>query len=309
MNSEHDENDDVQIISTNEEKVKLVGEILSNDSSRKILNLLNASNEMTVNEIAQNIGLSLALVTHHLKKMHTAQLVKISRVGKSIKGNKMNYYSATNQSLLIVPSDEPVQSVKHSLKKFSKFVAIGIAGVVSWLTVKPNAETSIVIPAPDIEQTSTDAGLTVSVEEWSSAHQDEDSDVFLGDQNYELSSEPEPEPEPEPESEPAPEPEPKSEPEPSSHSGVEIFDYRDSSGEIIESGESAGVRTNTGSVDLDRTVYSQSYDAGGMDSVEPLLFSIIVPIAVVVCGIVIERILNGWWSKKTKKIEVKNDLM
>ncbi|MBP0133789.1 MAG: hypothetical protein ITD40_02330, partial [Nitrosarchaeum sp.] len=36
---------------------------------------------------------------------------------------------------------------------------------------------------------------------------------------------------------------------------VDYVDYRDASGEIIEVGDSAGVRANTGSVSLDRTVY------------------------------------------------------
>ena len=36
---------------------------------------------------------------------------------------------------------------------------------------------------------------------------------------------------------------------------VNYVDYRDSSGEIIESGDSAGIRANTGTVSLDRTVY------------------------------------------------------
>ena len=36
---------------------------------------------------------------------------------------------------------------------------------------------------------------------------------------------------------------------------VNYVDFRDASGEIIEVGDSAGIRANTGSVSLDRTVY------------------------------------------------------
>ncbi len=36
---------------------------------------------------------------------------------------------------------------------------------------------------------------------------------------------------------------------------VNYVDYRDASGEIIEVGDGAGIRGNTGSVSLDRTVY------------------------------------------------------
>ena len=43
---------------------------------------------------------------------------------------------------------------------------------------------------------------------------------------------------------------------------VNYLDYRDASGEIIEVGDSAGVRANTGSVSLDRTVYPVPYANG-----------------------------------------------
>ena len=43
---------------------------------------------------------------------------------------------------------------------------------------------------------------------------------------------------------------------------INYLDYRDASGEIIEVGDSAGVRANTGSVSLDRTVYPVPYANG-----------------------------------------------
>ncbi|MBA4719126.1 MAG: hypothetical protein HRO68_08560 [Nitrosopumilus sp.] len=44
---------------------------------------------------------------------------------------------------------------------------------------------------------------------------------------------------------------------------VNYVDYRDASGEIIEVGDSAGVRANTGSVSLDRTVYPVPFGGSG----------------------------------------------
>ncbi len=44
---------------------------------------------------------------------------------------------------------------------------------------------------------------------------------------------------------------------------VNYVDYRDASGEIIEVGDSAGVRANTGSVSLDRTVYPVPFGTSG----------------------------------------------
>ena len=44
---------------------------------------------------------------------------------------------------------------------------------------------------------------------------------------------------------------------------VNYVDFRDASGEIIEVGDSAGVRANTGSVSLDRTVYPVPFGVPG----------------------------------------------
>ena len=289
MGPEKDDNrDDVEIISTQDEKAKIVGEILSNDSSRKILNLLNGSNEFTLNEIAQTTGLSLSLVTHHLKRMQSAEVVKISRVGRSIKGQKMNYYCATNQSFLIVPSKEPASSVKASLKKFSKFFAIGMAGFVSWMTVRSDT--------PYRGQESHSAGLRANTdlvvsdenEEWtleSEAEFDLDSDEvnysdFADQESSEL----------EPESTPKPEPEPNVEPEPS-HSGVQ-----DLTSQFTDADS-----TITGSVTLDRSVYPEPYYATSADSPELLIISIVIPIIVVAFGIILERMLTRWYNKRKLK--------
>ena len=125
-----DTDDDVEIISSEDEKIKLIGEIFSNDSSRKILKLISNDNEMTANEIAQKNKMSLALVTHHLRRMQTAGMVKITKIGISVKGQDMKYYLATKQSFLIIPPEKTTHSIFKSLQKFSKFAAIGMAGFV-----------------------------------------------------------------------------------------------------------------------------------------------------------------------------------
>lgn len=282
MGPEKDGSDDVEIISTQDEKAKIVGEILSNDSSRKILNLLNGSNELTLNEIAQTTGLSLSLVTHHLKRMQSVEVVKISRVGRSIKGQKMNYYSATNQSFLIVPSKEPVSSVNASLKKFSKFFAIGMAGFVSWMTVRSDTPYSGQESHSAGLRANTDLAVSDEDEEWTSGSEAEfdlDSDEVNYSDFADLES---------PES--TPEPEPNVEPEPS-HSGVQ-----DLTSQFTDADD-----TITGSVTLDRTVYPEPYYATSADSTELLITSIVIPIIVVVSGIILERMLTRWYNKRKLK--------
>ncbi|MCH7559820.1 MAG: helix-turn-helix transcriptional regulator [Thaumarchaeota archaeon] len=269
-----DAEDDVEVISSDDEKIKLIGEIFSNDSSRKILKLISNDEEMTANEIAQKNNMSLALITHHLKRMQVAGMVKITKTEKSVKGQDMKYYLATKQSFLIVPPEKTTRFIINSVKKFSKFAAIGLAGFVSWMTLKPNDGKLQMQPTHGPGETNFTSGeQTISDEssEWSSSFEEPE---VVEDTRGSL--------EPIPESEP-------------SHSGVQNFDLSDSDA------------VNTGSVTLDRTVYPQPFDTTGAESVEPLILSIIIPVAVIIGGIILERILTRWLNKrKQNQISTRN---
>ena len=106
-NKKEKDKDKIRVVSSDDDqKIKTVGEVLANESSRMIMKILAGNKEMTINEISQEIELSIPLVSHHIKKMQDAGMVKISKVGTSVKGHKMNYYCATNQSILITPLKE-----------------------------------------------------------------------------------------------------------------------------------------------------------------------------------------------------------
>lgn len=287
-NTNHDENaeknhhngDEIRVLSADDEKIKVVGEVLANESSRDIMRLLSGSNEMTINRISQETDLSIPLVSHHLKKMQAAGVVKVSKIGTSVKGQKMKYYSATNQSFLITPPERQVHSLFHSLGKFSKFAAIGMAGLVSWSIMQPNE--SIPLQTSDRTVLST-RPETSTINEWSSAS-DEEMDLDgepgpIGNSKEELvaetvSSEPSPSPEPMP-----------------SHSGIQ-----DSALQLKDSDPA-----NTGSVSLDIAIHHESLATSGTDSADPLIFPIIISIAVVMGGILLERILTRWYSKRKQK--------
>ena len=268
---------EIRVLSSDDEKIKVVGEVLANESSRTILRLLSSRDEMTINEMAREIDLSIPLVSHHLKKMQDAGVVRVSRVGTSVKGQKMKYYSSTNQSFLITPPEKQVNFLVSSLRKFSKFAAIGMAGLASWAMLKPTE--SMPLQTSQREGTSTNPE-TSAMDEWSSA-----SDIDLDSESTSISdtkkkltvetvSEPVPSPEPEP-------------------SQSEVQDF----GVQLRDSESA----NTGSVSLDRTVYPESFTTVGVDSAEPWILSITIPIAVVAGGILLERLLTRWHCNKNAK--------
>ena len=275
---------EIRVLSADDEKIKVVGEVLANESSRAILRLLSNMDEMTINQIAQEMDLSIPLVSHHLKKMQETGVVKVNRVGKSVKGQKMNYYSITNQSFLITPPEKQTHSLFHSLRKFAKFAAIGMAGLVSWAMLEPKSDNQLV-PIDDAKQTDFSEN-EVSEEEWSSASEltdETESELTEPTSSAPRASEAVPEHEPEPAPEPEPEPEP--------YRPDEGFDLKvDSDG------------ADAGTISLDRTVYPEPFATSGAESVDPLVLSIIIPIVVIAGGIIIERILTRWYHKRKVKI-------
>ena len=272
--SDKKDKDEIRVVSSDDDqKIKTVGEVLANESSRMIMKLLAGKTEMTINEISQEIELSIPLVSHHIKKMQDAGMVKVSRVGTSVKGHKMNYYCATNQSILITPPEKKIHSIFASLKKISRFAAIGMAGLVSWAIVKPEDPDSGQFQSETSE--SVGARISAPESEWSATHQRELSDESMqmketDEELMDMAAVPEPEPEPEPEP--------------------------PQMGEAVTQLESE--RANTGSVTLDREVYPVPYEATSAESAEPLLLPIIIPIVVVVVGIILERLLARRARKK-----------
>src|SRR5438309_474743 len=126
----------VEIISTDDEKIKSVGELLSSDSSRNILKLL-FDQVLTANQIAQKTDISLPLVIYHLKKMQEMGIVKITNVGKNVKTQDMKYYTSSKFAIVILPSNltekaKASKSLANSFKTIYKFASIAVAAVVTW---------------------------------------------------------------------------------------------------------------------------------------------------------------------------------
>jgi len=126
----------VEIISTDDDKIKSVGELLSSDSSRNILKLL-FEQVLTANQIAQKTGISLPLVIYHLKKMQDLQIVRITNVGKNIKTQDTKFYTSSKFAIVILPSNltekaKTSKSLANSFKAIYRFGSIAIAAVATW---------------------------------------------------------------------------------------------------------------------------------------------------------------------------------
>lgn len=140
----------IKILSTDDEKIKSFGEIFTNDTSREILQLL-FNEELSANQIAQRINVSLQLVKYHINKLQDLGVVKISKIEKNSKSKDMKIYSAIKFSIVIVPpklskktkeSKLLVRSFRHIYKVTGFGIATGLSGLLS-LSQLPEKSVSV----------------------------------------------------------------------------------------------------------------------------------------------------------------------
>ncbi len=124
--------DRVEILSTEDQKIKAVGEILSSDSSREILKIL-FNDAMSANQIAQKTNISLPLVIYHLKKMQDSGVVKVANVEKNTKSRDMKFYTVDKLAIIILPSkmSEPAKNSKSLFNSFTRIHRLATLGGLS----------------------------------------------------------------------------------------------------------------------------------------------------------------------------------
>ena len=142
--------DNLDIFSIDDEKLKVLAKIISNKSSIEILNLL-FHNEMTANEIAQKNNMSLQLVKYYLEKMQQIDLIHVSRTVKSSKARNMNYYKTSKLAIMITPSkvtEKAKQSklLSRSIYSIYRFFGLFIASIAALSLVVVNAESRMLVP-------------------------------------------------------------------------------------------------------------------------------------------------------------------
>lgn len=128
--------DKIKIFTADEEKLKMLGELLSNRSSRNIIKLL-IEKEMYTNEIAKKLELRVSLVLHHLQKMEVIGLLEITNK-QIIKNGEEHRFFRIPARILLMPNtgNEEIVRDRFLIKFFksaTKFAIIGLAAFTSWI--------------------------------------------------------------------------------------------------------------------------------------------------------------------------------
>lgn len=129
-------NDIVVLYSTEDEKIELLGKLLSTDTARVILTNLFLDS-ITAEQLAEKTGISLQLVIFHLKRLQELGIVKIIKVEKNSKGHDMKYYAASKFAIVVLPPKviEKAKNSKLLRRSFNliyRLTAISITAISTW---------------------------------------------------------------------------------------------------------------------------------------------------------------------------------
>ena len=129
----------VKIFSSDDEKIKILGELLSNKSSRDIIKLL-IDKEMYTNEIADKLDLRVNLVIHHLKKLEDLGLLQIQNKEITKKGITHKHYRI-NPYFFLAPTGthEEIKNkgtLKKIFKESVKFLSVVAIGFSTFIIIE-----------------------------------------------------------------------------------------------------------------------------------------------------------------------------
>ena len=121
------------LINLNEEKTKKISEIISSNTSRKILDYL-ADNDDTEANISKNLEIPISTVHYHLQKLIEAKLVVVEEFHYSQKGREINHYKLANKYIIIAP--KKVSGIKRALTNILPvaLIVLGISAIIKFIT-------------------------------------------------------------------------------------------------------------------------------------------------------------------------------
>lgn len=118
------------LVSLKEDEAKKLAQVISNDTSRRILDLLAKVRDMTESDIAKKLKLPLSTVHYNLQALLKAKLVHVDEFHYSAKGKEVNHYSLASKYVIIAPKDAP-ETLRDKLRKILPVAFLVGAGAVA----------------------------------------------------------------------------------------------------------------------------------------------------------------------------------
>ena len=128
----------IEVISTEDERIKIIGEELANDTGRAIFGKISQGVSST-NDIAKSLNISLPLVNWHITRLLGVGLIKVEKIELSSKNKKMKYYGPVKTAFVIVPPASPAENDVSKSKKDAIFMQLRhyLASIAAFVIVGP----------------------------------------------------------------------------------------------------------------------------------------------------------------------------
>ena len=117
------------LVSLEESESKKLAQVISNNTSRKMLNYLASADSATESEISKNLGIPLSTVHYNLSQLIKAKLVDSKEYHYSEKGKEVSHYSLAKKYIIIAPSSSKIRTKLSSILPMA-LVTIGAAAAV-----------------------------------------------------------------------------------------------------------------------------------------------------------------------------------
>ncbi len=118
------------LVSLDEKKSKDLANVISNDTSRKILDYLGEHDKVAPVHLSKKLNIPISTVTYNLNHLKKQGLVETKDHAWSDKGKKVELYSIAKKLIVIAPKGF---DWKDSLKKI---IPIGLVGLVGTALLK-----------------------------------------------------------------------------------------------------------------------------------------------------------------------------
>ena len=133
-----DEDNKIKVFAS-DDNLKALGELLSNETSRKIIKNL-MEHQMYTNEIATKLDIRVSLVIHHLRKLEEIGLLEIIDKKIKRKGGKHRFFKMNSDIFVTVNKTKKEVEEKGILKRIFrdeiKLMMIGLTILSSWFLSK-----------------------------------------------------------------------------------------------------------------------------------------------------------------------------
>lgn len=117
------------LLSMEDEQIKKVSNVISNDSCRKILDYLSQK-EATESELAEKLQIPISTVHYNLQQLVDTGLISSEEFHYSKKGKEVLHYKLANKYIIIAP--KKTLGIKEKLKSILPvaLIAAGAAGIL-----------------------------------------------------------------------------------------------------------------------------------------------------------------------------------